>query len=186
LTLAIFDTLPVYTSRPVDDWLQRELYHPKYKHHVWKVMIGCDFLGRILFLSGISFVILANTKGPHYPHIYNAHIYQNDIDCHPCEPWELHLGDGHFSCIPQFLCPYPQPPNGSLSADQLMVNSTISHYRIRVEHVNHRFNSFGIWHQNFRHSIQFLSECIKVIGHTINYDLCTRLKYQPVGPWAHY
>lgn len=80
----IFDTLPVYIQTPQDPVRYRLFYNGKYGAHVYKLLLGIDFLGRIIFISG--------------PHLggawnYDAHIWERYVSQFPQYPWEFFLGN---------------------------------------------------------------------------------------------
>lgn len=176
--------MPIYVQQPIDALLSRCLYNGKYNSCIYKWLFGIDFLGRIVFSSGTSFY--CSTTGPHLGTIYDGHIYQNTEHLRPLNPWELHLGDGHFSHLPHVIGPYKKPRNGEFSAQQKLTNQIISHYRSRVEHINRRFNCHAVFHSKWRGGVELLSNIAHITANTTNIVLHWRIAYPPVGPWPHF
>lgn len=174
LFTGIVDTQPIYVAQPKNTTLRTALYNPKYGDTVYKVMQIIDFMGRRIAFSG-----------PHLGTFYDAHAFLSTYDQHPLLPWEYLIGDGHFTSIPQILCPYRSPPNGRLSLDQHVINAVISHYRSRVEHSNHLFNQHATFQQPWRGSVQLLHDITHVSAHTGNVELHRYIRYPPFGPWSH-
>jgi hypothetical protein len=85
----------------------------------------------------------------------------------------------------QFLFPYRKPPHSNLTPHQEYVNSIISHYHARIEHINHLFEQHGIFRGTFRGGVALLSDAFYVIAHTTNMVLRAENRYPGFGPWSH-
>jgi len=108
--------------------------------------------------------------GPHLGVCYDGHIWKR-TGAKLLLPWEWWIGDGAYISQKQFLYPHRVPPNGSLTAEQILTNTIISHYRARVEHINHLFEQHGVFRGKFRGGIALLSSAFYVIAHTTNIEL---------------
>jgi hypothetical protein len=100
-------------------------------------------------------------------------------------PWEWWIGDGAYIANEQFLSPFRNPVNGQLPIHNLYVNAIISHYRARVEHINHLFEMHAVFAGRFRGGISLLSDSYFVIAHTTNIGLRRNWRYPAYGPWSH-
>ncbi len=148
--------------------------------------------------------------GPHLGVCYDGHIWYRTAR-QKLLPWEQWIGDGAYIANAQFITPYRKPNNGVLSPDQVFVNDIISHYRARVEHINHLMEFHAvlqgmnihiivfnmtyvqefIYHSicytlgKFRGGVGLLSDCYRVIAHTTNIHLRAHPRYPPFGSWPH-
>ncbi len=64
----------------------------------------------------------------------------------------LLVGDKGFQgiCAPFSLTPYKKPKKGTLTAEQKAFNSSLSKFRIFIEHVNRRIKRFKILQMRYR------------------------------------
>lgn len=112
--------------------------------------------------------------------MYDGTIYQRALERNPIESWEFHLGDGHFSHLPNVIGPFKKPRNQPFSQFQLQVNKIIAHYQRWIEHLNHGFNSHAAFHTRWRGGIELLLDVCNITAHTTNISLKWRIPY---GPW---
>jgi hypothetical protein len=116
---------------------------------------------------------------------YDGHIWRRTGGQQLLD-WEWWIGDGAYIAEPQVLSPCRKPPNGDFSEGALNINRIISHYRARVEHTNHLFESHAILQGAFRGGYDLLSDSYHVLANTINIHLRTHIRYPTYGEWAHY
>jgi len=102
---------------------------------------------------------------------------------HPLLPWELFLGDGHYTGLGDVIWPYRK--DHDLTEQEVRYNLIHSFYRARVEHTIRRIKSHSIISSVYRGNYKTLSDAVKVLVHTTNTDAKTNLKYPPLGPWDH-
>jgi len=112
-------------------------------------------------------------------------LYDNGLAIHPLESWEYKLGDGHYSHLPYFMTPFREQHNRQLSLWHYYMNSMVTHYRSRIEHVNCRIEKHNVFRTPFRGNVTLLADIIKVVVHTTN--IFTRMypPYETCGPWSH-
>ncbi len=101
-------------------------------------------------------------------------------------PWEWWLGDGAYIAEPQIVSLYRKPVGGALLPYQQVVNDIISHYRARVEHINHLIESHAIFKEAFCGGVDLLSDAFFVVVHTTNIHLCACPRYPSFGNWSHF
>ena len=146
------------------------LWNGKYNGCVLKFQIGIDFLGRIILFTG--------------PHLaYDGHIWLDTALEHPMLRWELFLGDGHYTGLPDVLWPYRK--DHPLTLSETLYNAIHSFYCARVEHVIRCVKFHGMFSTTYTGSWEVLTWALKVIVHTTNVEAHQFLKYLPVGPWSH-
>ena len=67
--------------------------------------------------------------GPHIGSKYDGHIWIDTNDQHPLHDWEYLLGNGHYSSLDGFICPFKEVSGTNLSEEKYMTNVIISYYR---------------------------------------------------------
>lgn len=183
------DTMPIFINKSCNSNIAMATYNGRYKENLFKVQVVIDFLGRIVFYSG-----------PHIGSKYDGHLFTETDHLHPREDWEMVLGDGHYSSIPNFITPFKKPRNGnlfkfykglliflgSLNQQQKQFNKVLSHYRARVEHTNWEIQCHGMFRQIYRGSYEVLNSSLSIIINTINVKRKREIKYNKVGPWSHF
>jgi len=147
------DTFPIVVQQPLCSFHKRNLYNPKYKNTIYKVQLGCDFLGRIIVFSGM-----------HLGVEYDGHLWEKTMKEHPLKPWELLLGDGHYSSCSQFITPVKE--THWHTKEEIDHNIQTAHYRARIEHVNHLFKAHGVFRTPFRGQADTLQAIVKITAHT--------------------
>jgi len=171
----IVDCFPVHVVNPRSRVLFRALNNPKYGGPVYKVQLVVDFLGRIVLCTG-----------PHLGIVPDNIIWRSTRTSHVMRPWEFLLADGAYIAEPELLTPWKLPNGGHLALQQYVDNAIISHYRARVEHINAVFESHNCFQYKFRGGLDLLKDCIAVTSNILNIQAHLRLRYEPVGPWAHF
>ena len=122
---AFVDCAPIYVQRPTNKDLENALFDGKTgKGHCYKIQIGINFLGWIVMYTRMHI-----SKRP------DNRIFDDTADHHPLEDWELWFGDGAYASCAQVDTKHLREDGGTLSRDQLYVNSRVNHFRQRVEHI---------------------------------------------------
>jgi len=87
----------------------------------------------------------------------------------------LCVGDKGFTGICDFhafsVTPFKKPKGGKLTPEQKAFNSSLSKYRIRIEHINRRINCFKIMQMRYRNKQKKHLLRLSLICGIINYEL---------------
>jgi len=169
------DTMPIVTYQPQNAQIRSCLYNGKYKDTVYKLELCIDFTGGLIAGSG-----------PHIGNSYDAHLFLQNYHKHPLLRNEYGLGDGHYTMLPFMLTPTRQPPGGQMNELQYLRSEYVTFYRSRVEHINARVDSHGIFQSDFRCSLYVLQDVVNVTLAAIAYLSYNDFRYPPYGYWSHF
>jgi hypothetical protein len=139
IVIAIVDATECETERPQKK--QKESYSGKQKCHTIK---------DLLVINGITGEVICIEEGKGSIHDFEL-FKQSGI--HIVDDILL-VGDKGFQSIcaihPFSLTPYKQPRKGTLTPEQKAFNSSLSKFRILIEHVNRRIKRFKMMQIRYR------------------------------------
>lgn len=167
------DGFPVKIWQPSNRFLASLFRSGKYKEYVAK--------GHLTIAIGPGFPI--HYTGPHIGVRHDARIYQEDRFLQSrIKPWEYGLGDKAYVGEPQLITEWK---GRNLTPQQREFNTTIQHYRGRVEHlISEVVDGRAALCTTWRGSFSLLAAIMKIVVHMVG--LQERMKgprYDVFGPW---
>ena len=127
------DTKPIYARlKALPEHQHSALYQPKYKLHVWKLLVVIDWLGFIIHYGGLAPGATSELQ------VWTSFLPDWLL------PGELVAWDGGLTPSAPFAYTPPNVYDIQNNPQLSFVCAWFSFYRGRVEHVNHLINSWGI------------------------------------------
>jgi len=166
------DTMPVFCEEPTDPIDGKLLYQPNSGHTEWKFQVACSFLGTICLVTG-----------RHNGTMSDKEIWERTSAEHPCLFGEWVLADGVYSGIPHMLT----PAENDVTGQAIRYNRTLSHYRARIEHINHLIKHHAMLNGTVHcKDVEVLAAAFYVTVSLTNVELKRYPRYWPYGPWSHF
>ena len=121
----LWDTTCFRVQKPSDWTFGRYVVNGHFDFPCFLVLTGITFTGHLVYASGL----MRSTA-------YDASIFRDTTHEHPQFPWELNIGDGHFSTCANFFTPTQAIGGRQLSSQEVTWNEWLQLVRSRVEHLN--------------------------------------------------
>ena len=163
------DTTPLFVKQPTDDDLRQRLFHKKYMACVYKIQVAVNFLGWICYWSGphegnindnVSKRVLVQSDCGFVQVIYAATLHE-----HPLRSWEFWCGDGIYNSCYGVITRFVLQAGQVFTRAMVAVNTWISHYRQRVEHVMASIKAHAMFKRKFSGSKAMLTAAITLTMH---------------------
>ena len=122
---------------------------------------------------------------------YDAFIFEDSAHLHPQHPWELNIGDGHFSTVDNFITPVQAIGGRILTPLEHTWNGWLQMPRSRIEHVNTVIKNHRMFKgEPYRGWVRSLKLFVNISIHGAAAELRARAlrdgdRYRGFGPWAH-
>lgn len=106
-TTVIWDTTCFRVQKPKDWTFGRYVVNGHYDFPCFLVLLGITFTGHLVYASDLQ----RSTA-------YDAQIYMDTRHEHPQFDWEMNIGDGHFSTVPNCFTPIKATPGQPLTPQE--------------------------------------------------------------------
>ena len=186
----VWDSTPFEIETPRDGAVNYRTRSGKDKMNCFKAMFGITLTGRPCAYMGLML-----------PKIYDAWVMRSIDHKYTPLPHEFRIGDGHFSTVPNCLCPPRKPtwtrgmksrgePEPHLSAEQQALHQIIQLIRAPVEPLMKEMKKCGMWGRPFRgayHNMQTFFE-VSVNARALEMYIIadqTGERRRGFGPMAH-
>ena len=177
---AIWDSTCFRVQRSPHWCLARNVVNGHYDFPSFLVLIAITMTGELVYASGLFRV-----------NSYDCHTYLDTRHLHPQQPFERHVGDGHFRTCPQFDTPCQKDGGRMLVDYELIWNKWLQLVRSRVEHLNTVVKNHKMFSgEPFRGWVRNLALFTKITVHATAVELRSRRdrdgpRYPGYGWWAH-
>jgi len=176
LTTVIWDSTCFCFEAPTDWDYGRYIVNGHYDWPCFLVLLGIDFKGNIVFMSGL-----------HRSTAYDANIFEDTRHLHPQFDWEMNLADAHFATVPCTYTPAQRTGGRELNPTEKVWNKMVQLPRSRVEHINTVLKDHKMFKQKYRGYVRNFWVFVKITGHATAVRIRHRAedRYQGYGWWKH-